>query len=183
MTAIIRQHKVLNSLPASPDLNAIYYVKTGTGFDIYVTDSVTGAAKSLNQQLSSSDFIALKNEESVGVPKGSVVYNTGTGYKLASARSSLCKNVVGLTAFDTTPGAVGLVQMSGLMLFNSSEWAVLTNLFGGISNSNYWLDATTPGRMSATSPLDSAFPTWSLKMGIGLNSTTFSIEIKQSIKL
>jgi hypothetical protein len=183
MSANIRQHKVLNNLPQTPEENAIYYVRTGYGFDMYVTDSNTGTPRSLNQQLNSVDFIDLRNEESFTVPKGTVVYNTGTGYKRAVATSPFCKKVIGLTAFDTNPGAMGLVQKGGLMLFNNTEWAVLTGLVGGISNSNYWLDGLEPGRLVSSSPAEALSPVWSLKMGIGLNNSTFSIEIKQSIKI
>ena len=48
--AVIKHHKYVSALPATLEADSIYYVRRGTGFDIYVTNS-TGlvVAYPLNQ--------------------------------------------------------------------------------------------------------------------------------------
>lgn len=37
--ATLKIHKVLSALPGTLEPNAIYFVRTGAGIDVYVTDS------------------------------------------------------------------------------------------------------------------------------------------------
>lgn len=182
MTAYVRQNKVVNSLPATLDADAIYYVKVRGGFDIYVTDS-RRIATSLNSSLSSEDYTSVINEELIGVPKGSPVYTTGTGYKLAQANNPNCKKIIGLVVFDTSHNQLGLVQKSGTMILNNTQWSVISGSIGGIASVNYWLSATNLGKISNISPDDNPTGVWSLKLGCGLNSNSFSIQIQPSVKL
>lgn len=67
--ALIQQHKIVSSLPGTLAANAIYYVRVGTGFDIYVTNSIgTIVAYPLNQASSSG-----------GGAAGNAVVNFGAG--------------------------------------------------------------------------------------------------------
>jgi len=182
MNPIIKQYKVVNQLPSVLDTDAIYYVKTSIGFDMYITDHTAAVARPLNAQLSDENYISLNNEEAFGIPKGSPVFNTGTGMNLASASSPLCKKLVGLVVFDVQPGSLGLIQTQGVMTFNTTEWSIVTGTMGGIANSSYWLDRT-PGKLISTPLNESAQATWSLKVGSALNNSSFSIEIQPTIKL
>ena len=179
----VKQSKVVDRLPITLEANAIYYVKVREGFDMYVTDMSGQAATPLNTQLSGEYYSAVTNEESFGASKGSPVYTTGTGYKLAQANNVNCKKIIGLVAFDTEPGQVGLVQKNGVMIFNNTQWAVVAGFSGGIANINYWLDSTKLGKISNSSPSESSSPAWSLKLGCGINNTSFSIQIQPSVKL
>jgi hypothetical protein len=183
MSFPIKQYKIVAALPVELEPNAIYYVKINTGFDLYVTNLDGTEATPLNAQLSDESFIAVINEEPVGVPKGSPVFTTGTGYRLAIANNPNCKKVIGLTAFDTLPGQLGLVQKNGSLIFNNTEWSIVSGNLGGVTSSNFWLDAVTPGKLSSSSPSESINPAWALKVGCGLNSTTFSIQIQATVKL
>jgi hypothetical protein len=46
--ALISVYKVVSSVPASLDANALYLVRTGTGFDFYVSDSTGSVAYQIN---------------------------------------------------------------------------------------------------------------------------------------
>ena len=46
--ALISVYKVVSSVPASLDSNALYLVRTGTGFDFYVSDSTGSVAYQIN---------------------------------------------------------------------------------------------------------------------------------------
>src|SRR5690606_4719163 len=49
--AVIKHHKHVAALPATLEANSVYYVRTGAGFDIYVTnDSGLVVAYPLNTQ-------------------------------------------------------------------------------------------------------------------------------------
>lgn len=183
MTNYVKQSKVVDRLPIELEADAIYYVKIRDGFDMYVTNAAGNVAAPLNKQLSGEYYSAVTNEESSGVSKGSPVYTTGTGYRLAQANNANCKKIIGLVAFDTDPGQMGLVQKGGVIIFNNSQWAVITGFTGGIANVNYWLDSNNLGKMSNNSPTESSTPAWSLKLGCGINNTSFSIQIQPSVKL
>jgi hypothetical protein len=185
MLSQIRQYKVVGSLPSGADLvkDSIYYVKTGSGFDMYITDITGTNITPLNTQLPNSDFIAMVNQESTGVPKGSLVYATGDGFKLSSALSPLSKRTVGLLTFDTDPGQLGLIQSGNIMSFSELEWSIVTGYLGGVASVNYWL-SKTPGQLTLDPPTEEiSAPVWSIKIAQGLSSSSISIEIQQSIKL
>lgn len=182
MTNYIKQNKVVNVLPATLDKDAIYYVRVREGFDIYVTN-LSGVAFPLNSKLSEEKYSAIINEEAFGIPKGTPVYATGSGCRIAQANSPNCKKLIGLAAFDTAANQLGLVQKNGMMVFNNTEWSVISGSIGGVSNVNYWLDAINPGKISSDWPVEKPTPVWSLKLGCGVNSTTFSIQIQPSVKL
>lgn len=38
--AAVLHHKLVNSLPGTLQANSVYYVRTGTGFDAYVTNNL-----------------------------------------------------------------------------------------------------------------------------------------------
>ena len=46
--ALISVYKVVSSLPSSLDSNALYLVRTGAGFDFYVSDSTGSVAYQIN---------------------------------------------------------------------------------------------------------------------------------------
>jgi len=76
--SVIRQHKVVAALPAPLEANSLYYVRAGTGFDVYVTNS-TGLIAAYNLNASATlDAI---------VPPllGAIAYNTDMGGQAARA--------------------------------------------------------------------------------------------------
>lgn len=185
MLSQIRQYKVVGSLPSGTDLvkDSIYYVKTGSGFDMYITDVAGITITPLNAQLPNSDFIAMVNQENTGIPKGSVVYATGDGFKLSSALSPLSKKTIGLLTFDTEPGQLGLIQSGNTMSLSELEWSIITGYLGGVSSVNYWL-SKTPGKLTLDPPTEeTSSSVWSIKIAQGISLSSIVIEIQQSIKL
>jgi hypothetical protein len=185
MLSQIRQYKVVGSLPSGADLvkDSIYYVKTGSGFDMYITDITGAVITPLNSQLPNSDFIAMINQETTGVPKGSVVYTTGDGFRLSSALSPLSKKTIGLLTFDTEPGQLGLIQSGNVMSFSEIEWSIATGYLGGVASVNYWL-SKTPGKLTLDPPTEEvSSPVWSIKIAQGISQSSIAIEIQQSVKL
>lgn len=57
-----KAHKVVSSLPNTLEPNTIYLVRTGSGFDLYCSDTTGSVAHKINQQLSNpeADFFKLK---------------------------------------------------------------------------------------------------------------------------
>lgn len=189
---VLKYYKVVNALPTVLDTDSIYLVKVGVGFDMYVTDHVTGAAVSLNVQASnvpSSSIQAIEdiytvqiNKELVTIKKSSAVYLDNTGIKLATNNNSISKNVLGLVTSDVSPNSSVLVQSSGILQVTDSEWLAAHNLGSGTGIGYWWLDSI-PGRLTRTAPDGTSTPAWSIKIGAGTNNSALLIDIKNSIKL
>lgn len=58
--ALVKHHKIVASLPTQLEANSIYYVRVGTGFDLYVTNN-TGlvVAYALNASASAAPVTQL----------------------------------------------------------------------------------------------------------------------------
>jgi len=64
---VIQHHKVVSSLPSTLTANSIYYVRIGTGFDVYVTNSSgTVVAYPLNYSVRGTADSAAKTSIAVG---------------------------------------------------------------------------------------------------------------------
>ena len=48
---IVRQEKVVSSLPGTLEANTLYYVRVGVGFDLYLSDSTGTVAYLLNPKV------------------------------------------------------------------------------------------------------------------------------------
>lgn len=56
--AVFRAEKVVSALPAELEPDTIYFVRTGAGFDIYVSDTTGSAAHPLNAAEAVGDIAA-----------------------------------------------------------------------------------------------------------------------------
>lgn len=180
MNPTMKAHKVIDVLPSVLETDSIYYVKTSSGFDIYITDHTTGNARPLNAQTAKGSFLTMINRESFTVKKGKVVYNSGNGFMLSDRTLASSKKTVGMVLFDTPPGTLGIVQFSGNMQFTDNEWLEATGVNGGISVGPYWLDAV-PGRLASTP--NTTPDTWSIKLGQGIDATTLFVQLQPSVRL
>lgn len=188
---ILKVNKVI-ALPAILETDSIYFIKAGTGFDMYVTDHITGLAVSLNVQAPSGGISSVQaieniytiqtNKELVTIKKSSAVYLDTIGIKLAANDTSISKNILGLVTSDVAPNSSVLVQIAGLLQVTDAEWLAAHNLGSGAGIGYWWLDST-PGRLTKTAPNGSINPSWSVKVGAGTNNSALLIDIKTSIKL
>lgn len=48
MTTLVQYFKVVNQLPAVLEVDSLYYVKTGSGFDLYVSNNTGTSALKIN---------------------------------------------------------------------------------------------------------------------------------------
>lgn len=54
--AVFRAEKVVSALPSTLEPDTIYFVRTGEGFDIYVSDATGAAAHPLNADAALGDI-------------------------------------------------------------------------------------------------------------------------------
>lgn len=182
MTSPVLKFYKVDALPGVLDTDAIYLVKTSAGFDMFVTDHTTAVASGLGSTVLQGTVIELVNEEATAVKKGQVVYTDGTGFKLSLNGNANCKMTIGMVVFDAAAGASVLVQTGGIMKFTNAEWLAATGIAGGIVAAPYWLGAAA-GTLTLTPPDGTVDPSWSLKMGLGINNTSFALKIGQPVKL
>lgn len=59
--SILRLHKVISTLPSQLDPNALYAVRTGAGFDLYITDSTGNIAHKINPNLDNDLLLSVQS--------------------------------------------------------------------------------------------------------------------------
>lgn len=74
-----RAHKVVSALPAPLEANAIYAVRVGEGFDLYITDSTGQMAHRVNSALGWIDYVTWPSAEAGTVAAGAVRSHTRGG--------------------------------------------------------------------------------------------------------
>ncbi len=81
--AVIRFEKVVGSLPATIQPNTVYAVRTGSGFDLYITDATGGIAHTLNSSGAGGSFLGelfsypFQILQDMTIPAGNVVFYPG----------------------------------------------------------------------------------------------------------
>lgn len=50
--SVLKIHKVLSALPGTPEADALYLIRTGSGFDLYATDDTGAIAYKSNVDVS-----------------------------------------------------------------------------------------------------------------------------------
>lgn len=146
-------------------------------------DAATAAPPPPPGPSSAENFVSASNPFLFTLLKGTPVFSNGIGVGVAIANSSTVKRLIGLVSANIPPGGSGLVQTGGIITMTNAEWELVTDMPGGIGNTNYRVDAVTAGKLTPF-PLTLASPdVWSLVVGYGVNNTNFKIEIQPSIKL
>lgn len=109
--ALVKHHKVVAALPSQLDANAIYYVRAGAGFDLYVTNS-------------SGQIVAYP----VNTPGAGIVYRP-----VQATTSGTSVDFVGL------PGAVKRMAMmlNGVSFNGNAQPRVRLGSSAGIETSGY----------------------------------------------
>ena len=65
-----RAQKVVSSLPATLQANTLYFVRIGSGFDLYCSDQTGSIAHKINQPVITYGTAAPNNND--GTPEGSI---------------------------------------------------------------------------------------------------------------
>lgn len=114
---------------------------------------------------------------------GQPVYATIAGsYKLARATGLPEVKVVGFAVADALSGFVLTARVGGNLTLTIAQWDVVTGDAGGLTPSAYyWLDPSTFGMISKTSPASA--PNWSAKVGRAIDATTLAILPQYPIEL
>ena len=102
MSVVLSVFKRVASLPATLVANAVYLVRVGTGFDLYVTNSDGSVAHGLNQSVGSDVYdpdsaVYLRTSDAIyrawvrtdGAGYLSVKYGIATGEKVGDHSASL----------------------------------------------------------------------------------------------
>lgn len=117
----------------------------------------------------------LTNHEVVDLNIGTPVYVDALGgFKRASAASSATAASFGLVSDQVIPaGAVGGVQITGLVVATAAQWDSVTGGSGGLLAVPYYVSATT-GKLTTVAPIGAGQST--VQVGIGLTSTSLLLQ-------
>jgi len=114
--------------------------------------------------------------------KATPVYVNGGDAIPGKADAISTARISGFTEATVADGATVDIQTDGIFVATTTEWDAVTGQTGGLTEgSEYYLDATTAGMMTATAP-DSDGEIVA-PLGRALSSTEFDIEISRPIKL
>jgi len=147
--ASVLQHKVVSALPAPLDANAIYYVRVGAGFDIYVTnDQGTVVSYPINNAKAgaNSDITSLRAAQYIDKT-----------YVNAAATGTVTLDLSVYSIFDLTlTGATTLVVSNFPSLTNETLNFLIRVTSGGTVYTLNWFSGITwlvPGGSVPTAPL------------------------------
>jgi hypothetical protein len=88
--AIFKIHKVVSSLPVTLAADAIYAVRAGTGFDLYITDTLGNTAHQINSAAGASVRSAVVDFGTLGLSEISVdvaAVGASVGQKVVASAS------------------------------------------------------------------------------------------------
>lgn len=104
-------------------------------------------------------------------------------FLLAQANAAATADVYGLV-YDASIGAAasGSIATDGLVTATTGQWDAVTGLVGGlVAGTDYFLSATTAGRLTATAP--TAAGQFNVFVGKAKSATTLSVSIRERIAL
>lgn len=128
-----------------------------------------------------SDTFSSESDDTLVV--GSPVYVKISGnLGLAQANAIPQTRVRGLAVVSALPGFSSEVQTQGLFVATTAEWDAITGQVGGLTvAASYYVDSTTPGSLSTTSPSQGSGE-YCAFVGTALSSTELDIDIRTPIK-
>ncbi|CAM4003525.1 hypothetical protein [Ectopseudomonas alcaliphila] len=115
--AVIKHHKYVASLPGTLEANSIYYVRAGSGFDIYVTNSSgTIVAYPLNRSIDVWEFIPIGAEFPIDATTTGVAIppTDNPNYRYIKLTASDSYNTGVLTS-ESVSGSAPLVQATAVI--------------------------------------------------------------------
>lgn len=123
-------------------------------------------------------------EASVAVVIGAPVYSFAAGsVKRAQANALSTARVVGLgLAASTAAAAAGFILTDGVLSASTAQWDAVAGTTGGLAfGAVYYLDAATPGKITATAPTTVGQVV--TEIGTALSATDLNVNIKSPILL
>jgi hypothetical protein len=124
------------------------------------------------------------NANAATINIGEPVYSTSaTSVDLSQANAQSTIRIAGLVADITiAAAAAGNVAVDGVLVATTGQWDAVTGQTGGLTpGADYFLDPSTPGRLTTTAPTTAG--QFVVRVGHALSDTEFEIEIQQPIKL
>lgn len=112
------------------------------------------AVSDIHTTANNSNVVSLRNVDSVTLVPGQAVYLYGAGtVKRAKADAFSTGGVVGLASASIIANASGSIIIGGVVTLTAAQWNVVTGGSGGLTvGSRYFLDPSTAGRLTTTSP-------------------------------
>lgn len=117
------------------------------------------------------------------VKAGQVIYVKSSGNAaLAEADSTFTEaTVVGVATANGGGIPFGNLSFKIYGTLTLADWSSVADASSLTPGAPYYIDETTPGNITSTSPGDSA--EFSVRVGVALSSTTLAIEIGEGVKL
>jgi hypothetical protein len=127
---------------------------------------------------------AANGETATALPFGAPVYaSSGTAVKRGQANAKATSKLVGLV-YDASvaAGANGSVAQGGILTGTTAQWDAVAGTSGGLAvGAFYFLDATNPGKLTATAPITAGLV--NVCVGSALSSTELEVDIELPILL
>jgi hypothetical protein len=142
------------------------------------------AGDTLDAAASEVDVVTLTNGNAGSIVIGQPVYPSGAGsVDLAQANASGTVNLLGFvrdaTIATATPGAI---QTDGVLAATTGQWDAVTGGTGGLTPGQvYWLDPSTPGKLTATAP--TSVGQYVVRVGQAISTTELEITVEPPILL
>lgn len=132
-----RTHKVVSSLPGTLEPNAVYFVRAGTGFDLYCTDQTGSVAHQINYGVTPaslpSQVRAIEKSSSfliLGATNGTYILDPAVAYALTVVRVRSLRNTA------ASGSCTASFQNNGSNITGLNSLSVTTNALGNQSGSS-----------------------------------------------
>jgi len=127
---------------------------------------------------------ATNGESATALPFGTPVYaSSGTAVKRGQANAKATSKIIGLTyEASIAAGANGSVAQGGILTGTTAQWDAVAGTTGGLAfGTYYFLDATNPGKLTATPPTTPGLV--NVCVGSALSSTEMEVDVELPILL
>jgi len=142
------------------------------------------AGDTLDASVSEVDVVSKVNGNAGALVIGTPVYVKATGeMDKGQANASATIQLLGLVKdVSVASAAPGVVQTDGILVATTVQWDAVAGTTGGLSPGTvYYLDAATPGQLTATPP--SSAGQYLVRIGLAVSATELDISIRDPIKL
>lgn len=122
-----------------------------------------------------SDLVNLINGNAGTVPIGTPVYSSAADtIDKARANAAGTSLVIGVVTASVLPGASVDVATSGAIVATTGQWDTVAGTTGGlVFNTIYYLDASSPGKLTSTAP--SGAGQFVVQVGVAVSTTTLVV--------
>lgn len=127
-----------------------------------------------------------QNDDIVSLPAGTPVYSSGLNLIKRATADGITpgkEKVFGIVVNNSIAiSATGTIQVAGILLLTTALWDAVTGQVGGLTEgATYYLDPTTPGKLTTTVP---STPTQYISIvGVAMSSTDMFINLDQPTEL